>query len=48
MAIARTWDEVETILVKPLLDGYEAAGKTHKVAEAEADLADQVPVEDQP
>lgn len=38
-AMARTWDEVDTTLVQPLLDGYEHEGVTHKVDQKDAALA---------
>ena len=38
-AMARTWDEVDTTLVQPLLDGYGHEGVTHKVEQKDAALA---------
>eukprot|EP00435_Cladocopium_sp_Y103_P059759 s29_g21.t1 len=38
-AMARDWDEVDTILVKPILEGYTHDGVTHKVPEADAVVA---------
>ena len=37
-AMARNWDEVDSVLVQPLLDGHVHEGVTHKVAEGDAAL----------
>ena len=38
-AMAQNWDEVDQLLVKPLVDGHTHEGVTYKVTEAEATLA---------